>query len=152
MKYKIVAVFILCLLIYSCSFTNNNKNDKLEKEKWDIELLIIKEQAEKYIATQQSRILTIYDLECTFWVSVNRLSERNIRWDFAFLNDNSVLLFECYEENIRYPRYLISYSIKDNLINFTEKLICYMEDAYLFIGNEIDGYEKFRLDGIIDSF
>jgi hypothetical protein len=125
----------------------NKAKGELEKE----ELLRIKEQAERYMAEQQAKIHNLNDLEGTLWISANTIDERKINIDFAFLTDNLVLLFDVFYEGIRSPSHLIRYSIRDNKIYFTERLICYLEGEYLIIGNEREGiYEKFKLYDVFE--
>jgi hypothetical protein len=152
MKNKRIAYFLILLFIRvsSYSIAQDIIGNKAEEE-WEKEWIKIKEQAEKYMAEQQAKIHTLNDLEGTLWISVNTIDKRKISWDFAFLTDDLVLLFDVFFEGIRSPSCLIRYSIQDNKIYFTEILIGYLEDEYLVIGNEREEYyEKFKLYHVFD--
>jgi hypothetical protein len=106
------------------------------------------QQAEKHLAEQQAKMIDLSDLEYTFWISVNSIDERKTNYLYVFLDGNSVLDLDSFSDGIRFPRYLIRYLIRDNKIFFTDILTGYLEDTYLYIGIEGEGYEKFKLDRV----
>lgn len=73
------------------------------------------------------------------------LGSRRIPWNFSFLNGNLVLLFDSFDPEKILPRYLIKYTIHDNIMLFTESLTGYLNNTYLFIGDEKNGFIKFKL-------
>jgi hypothetical protein len=101
-------------------------------------------QAEKYVAEQRAKMISLSDLEHTFWIPTSSIDKRRNNWLFVFLNGNSVLVLDSFSDGIRFPRYLIRYLIRDNKIFFTDILTGYLEDTYLYIGIEGEGYEKFE--------
>jgi hypothetical protein len=141
---KIVLMLNIIFIISSCSSTQNIVDNNID-EKWKEEWEKIIEKAEIYQTEQQSKIITFSDLEYTYWIPADEISERIIPWNFIFLNENLVLLLTSYYSVGISPRSLIRYAIKDNKIYFTESLKCYIDDTYLFIGDEKGGYVKYKL-------
>ena len=143
MKNKRFAVILLSLflVIRPCSFGQNIFDGTSWEEEWVEEWLRIIEQAENYRIMEQEKIRTLDDLRFTYWVPVDRIDE--IQWTYAFLNEDFVLLFNSYDQIV--PRSLIRYTIRDNIIFFAEYLKCYLDDTYLFIGDEKKGYVRYKL-------
>jgi hypothetical protein len=141
------AIILSCLFFIICpyGFTQAIIDNKI-RDKWEEEWAKILEQAENYRAEQQARILTLSDLECTYWVPADRVEKRTVPWNFAFLNENFVLLLDSYDPDRIFPRYLIHYSIQDNIIFFTETMIGYLDNTYLIIGSEKGGFVRFELN------
>jgi hypothetical protein len=135
---------VVCQNIFSQGIVNSDIN-----EEWREEIERIAEQAENWRSEQQSRILTLSDLEFTYWEvdEVGGLAEE-ISWNFAFLNQNHVLLL--YSDTML-PYMLIQYSVRDNVIFFTKILRGYLDGTYLFIGDERRGYVKFKLQYVISG-
>jgi len=159
MKNKLVTSFWIYLFIGVNSYimaqniVEEKTPEELEREEWyRTEWPRIQEQGEKYFAEQRAKIHTFNDLEFTFWIPANKRDKRIIPWDLVFLNENLVLFCNSYIEGVLSPRFIIRYFIRNNNIFFTEKLTGYLEDGYLFIGDERDGFEKFELNYVIDFF
>ena len=148
MKF-ILKIFAILLFLFSakCPYCFAQNNDDSKSEEWE-EFVKIFEQAEAYQAELQSKILTLNDLECTYWVPANSIDENIIPWNFAFFNKNIVLLFNSYNSVSIYPSHLIQYYIRDNIIYFTESLTCYLDKTYLYIGDEKSGYIKYKLHSV----
>jgi hypothetical protein len=150
-KQTVIILVYLVLLICPYSFAqdilDNNANNELEEE-W----ARILEQAEKYRTEQQAKIKTLGDLECTYWMPINRTDKRIIPWNFAFLNENFVLVLDSYDPDRIFPRFLVRYSIRDDVIFFTGSMIGYLDNTYLFIGSEGLGFVKFELNLAFNFF
>jgi hypothetical protein len=98
-------------------------------------------------SVKQVKPLVLEDLYCTFWVpDVEQEEIDKLRWMFMFLTDNLVLIISNYSDLFFIPNYLIRYTISDHKIVIAEKLFCYLENGYLFVGDESYGYTRYILD------
>ncbi|GMO21863.1 MAG: hypothetical protein Ta2B_00770 [Termitinemataceae bacterium] len=125
------------------------------------ELKFLLDEVENIRKEKQSKIFTIDDLRGTYWLPDD--SDKTIIYPvfadaYIFLNDLVII--------IRTNRYTLPKEISDktmfwfmlveNAIKYksvgqriwlTEKLSCYLEDTYLYIGDESYGFDKYRLEG-----
>jgi hypothetical protein len=117
------------------------------------------DRGERALQEKQMAITNFTNLPGTYWVPDNfnkNDPHPSSRYGYIFLNDDLLLIV--YIEG--YNSYLvektvfhilsivtaIKYQIDENRIIITNKLTCYLEDTYLYIGNENYGFIKYRLD------
>jgi hypothetical protein len=111
--------------------------------------------------TKQSEILTINDLCGTYWIPDD--SDINTRCSqlqraYIFLNDVVIIartdpytFLPEISDNVMFWIMFINDAIKFKIVNerilLTEKWSCYIEDTYLYVGDESYGFVKYRLEG-----
>jgi hypothetical protein len=117
------------------------------------------ERGERVLQEKQMAIKDFSYLPGTYWVPDNFVRNDphpSSHYGYIFLNDGLLLVV-----NIEgYNSYLvdktvfhilsilsaIKYQLDENRIIITNRLTCYLEDTYLYAGNEKHGFIKYRLD------
>ena len=146
---KLFIVVLLLLKLNSLTCAQDSVENGIAQE-----LQHILDQAEKYRAEKQTKILSIKDLQCTFWIHADPVKEEDLPWSYLFLTESLILFVSMADYKIAenlflysvlYPDCLARYIIKDNKIFVTDKLSFYLEGTYLFVGDDSYGYTKYKL-------
>jgi len=158
MRIKMAVLLIVFLQAFSFSQEINKVPDE-EMVK------MIFEGAESWRIDKQSEILDYENLPGTFWIPDISLSDERLPMMFsegyAFLGNNILIivygdiygsgsnpyadLFIRPHYNIMNIKYVLKYDFENGKIKITDKVFLYLEDTYLYSGNDDDGYERYIL-------
>jgi hypothetical protein len=158
---KKIAVVMLIFVCFSAN-AQTDSNDLIRA---------ILNQHRNNLNEERQEILSIDDLIGTFWVIDNPENDHGIdgvyyNVGYIFLGNNVLLVVnvmayensEQYNDIFKYHYSILSLSYStyykllydrhniNNKILISEDFYCYLDDTYLYFGNENDGYEKYTLE------
>ncbi|MDR2972858.1 MAG: hypothetical protein LBU83_13190 [Bacteroidales bacterium] len=151
MKAKQIGIIISIFFIVQVTYSQSNGSSEIPY--FILELL---ENARLRIKERQSNIISFNDLAGTFWVpdEEHNSHEPPYKWGFAFLDDGTVLILDLKRTLPIIPDInfsissivgVVKYRIEANKMFIFNQTSCYLENTFLYIGDDSYGFFRYRL-------